>query len=119
MQSLFLSLYWSLSLLTARAFAQVFNGPGLTGGVDTAAQIEGPVNGSLREIVLSYLSTVLDFLALAGVVMVVIAGFYMVLGNGGEESKEKAKKIILYTVIGIVIIFFARAVVGFFLYYLP
>lgn len=67
-----------------------------------------------REITIDILKFTLSFLALAAVIMIIVAGFFLVLGGGSEASAGKAKKIILYTVIGLVIIFFARVIVGFF-----
>lgn len=108
-----------MALLPSRAFAQVFNGSGLEGGVNTAAGIEGPAKATLREVILSMFYKALSFLALAGIVMVVVAGFYLVLSNGRDEAKDKAKKIILFVVIGLLVVFIARSLVGFFLYGLP
>ena len=108
-------LYWTIT----QASAQVFNGPGIVGGVGVAQQIDGPLNMTLRDIVLNFLYKALGFLALAGVIMIVVAGFMMVLSGGDDTTKDKAKKIILYVVIGIIIIFLARAVVGFLLTGLP
>ena len=108
-------LFLTLRGLLPRAAAQVFDGPGLGGGVELAGQIDGPLHGTLREVILSFLYKALSFLALAAVIMIVAAGFYMVLSNGSDEAKDKAKKIILYVIIGLVIIFIARSLVGFFL----
>ena len=112
---LLLSLYWNVSTVVSRASAQVFNGPGLEGGVSEAAQINGPIQGTLREAILSMFYKALGFLALAAVVMVVAAGIVMVLSGGNETAKDRAKKIILYVVIGLIIVLIARALVGFFL----
>ncbi|MSR86852.1 hypothetical protein EXS70_01630 [Candidatus Peribacteria bacterium] len=108
-------LFLTLRGLLPRAMAQVFDGPGLEGGVDVATLIDGPLHGTLRFVILEFFYKALGFLALAAVVMVVAAGFYMVVGQGAEDSKEKAKKIILYVVIGLIIVFVARSVVGLFL----
>ncbi len=104
-----------LALLPSRVAAQVFNGGSLVEGISRARNIEGLAHGSLRETVLRILLRVLDFLALAAVVFIVIAGIYLIAGGGTDESKEKAKKIILYVIIGLLVIFFARMIVGFFL----
>ena len=102
------------------AFAQsVFNGPGLEGGTTVAGQIEGPSKSELREIIVNMLQFVLTFLALAGVVMVVIAGLYLVFSNGNDDQKNKAKSIIKYVIYGILVCLFARALIGFFTKGLP
>ena len=95
--------------------AQTFGGPGLYGGVTAATQIEGPAHGTLREVVLAILYNVLNFLALAGVVVIVAAGVYLVVSFGKDEAKDRAKKMILYVIIGLLIVLFARFIVGFFL----
>ncbi len=110
MNTLLLRAYFFVST----ASAQVFNGPGLEGGVAQAAQINGPIKQPLRAVILSFLYKALGFLALAGVIMVVAAGIYMVLSGGEEGAKDKAKKIILYVVIGLIIVFLARSLVGLF-----
>ncbi len=111
MNSLLISSYFLLS----RAHAQVFNGPGLEGGVAQAGMINGPVQAPLRDVLLSFLYKALNFLAFAGVVMIIIAGFTFVLSGGSETAKDRAKKIILYVIIGLIVVLFARAGVGFFL----
>ncbi|MBT4119858.1 MAG: hypothetical protein HOE29_02985, partial [Candidatus Peribacter sp.] len=88
---------------------------GATGG----ANIFGPVptlNGTatgtdIRVVIRDILTTVLGFMALAAVVVIVIAGILMVVSLGDEQAKDRAKRIILYAVIGLFIILFARAIV--------
>ena len=106
-------------MFVLKAHAQVFNGPGLEGGVGVAAQIEGPQHTTLRAIILSMFYKALSFLALAGVVMIVVAGFYLVLSGGSETAKDRAKKIVLYVVLGLIVVLLARSIVGFFLNGLP
>lgn len=79
--------------------------PGTPSAVDKAG---------VRDLILRLLSFVLDFLAIASVVFIVIAGFYLVFSQGGDEQKDKAKKIILYVILGLIVILFARVIVGFF-----
>lgn len=85
------------------------------------ANVDIPVgNGqNLRETIIDIINFVLSFLALAAVIMIIVAGFFLVLGGGSEASATRAKKIILYTVIGLLIIFFARVIVGLFTKELP
>lgn len=97
--------------------ATVFNGGGLQTGLGIAAGIQGPLAGGggangLRSPIINVLRTVLSFLSLVAVITIVIAGIYMIMSNGNEDAKNKAKTIILYTVIGLLIIFFARVIVG-------
>lgn len=96
-------------------FAQVFDGGGLQEGIGHAEQIEGLANVGIREVVLNILLAVLNFLALAAVIAIIVGGFYLVLGGGTETSRDKAKNIIIYVIVGLIVIFFARVIVAFFL----
>jgi hypothetical protein len=99
--------------------AQIYNGGGIPDGVNATAGITGVSSGDPRSVVVSILATVLNFAALAAFVMVVIAGFYLVLSNGDDERKEKAKKTIFYTLIGLVVLLFSRIIVEIFTEWLP
>ena len=68
----------------------------------------------IRDVILRALAFVLDFMALAAVIFVVIAGIRLIVSGGSDEQKDKAKKIILYVIIGLLVILFARVIVGFF-----
>ncbi|MDP7069449.1 MAG: hypothetical protein QF815_02885, partial [Candidatus Peribacteraceae bacterium] len=74
---------------------------GNTGGTD------------IRAVVLNILTTVLSYMALIAVVVIVIAGILMVISLGDEQAKDRTKRIILYTIIGLFIILLARALVKF------
>lgn len=90
------------------AFAQ-FGGdiPDLPGTADP-----GTNANSIRDIIIRILIAVLNFLALVAVVVVVIAGIRLIVSQGEEEEKNKAKKTIIYALIGLVIVLFARVIVG-------
>ena len=111
-----------LEVLPARLFfaitacAQVFDGPGLQGGADTARQIKGPAKMTLRDVILTLLFQVLGFLALAAVIVIIIAGLILIFSIGDDTKKDTAKKTIIFTIIGLLVILFARAIVGFVLY---
>lgn len=72
-----------------------------------------------RDIILEALKLVLDFLALAAVIFIIIAGIRLIVSGGSDEQKDKAKKTILYVIIGLLIVLFARVIVGFFTEVLP
>lgn len=76
--------------------------------------ISGVSKKDPRDFILNILLTVLSFVNLIGVVVVVIAGLYLIFSNGNEEQKDKAKKILLYLIIGLLLLFFARVIVAFF-----
>jgi hypothetical protein len=92
------------------AFAQGFAGeiPAIP-GTPSAVDKQG-----IRDIILRALQFVLDFLALAAVIFIVIAGIRLLVSQGSDEQKDKAKKTILFVIIGLMVILFARVIVGFF-----
>ncbi len=109
-----------VALNAPRALAQVFDGPGLEGGVDAARDIKGPITGtSLRDTVIKALAFILDFLALAATVMIIAAGAVLIVSMGNEEAKNKAKAIVKYVIFGLVLILFARFIVSFFTVAVP
>lgn len=69
--------------------------------------------GDLKAAIAEVMKTVLDFVALIAVVMIVVAGIRYIISQGEEQEKEKAKKMIIYVVIGLLIILVARAIVTF------
>ncbi|MSR87398.1 hypothetical protein EXS70_04495 [Candidatus Peribacteria bacterium] len=68
----------------------------------------------VRNIILNALTFVLDFLALAAVVFIVIAGIRLIVSQGSDTQKDAAKKTILFVIIGLLVILFSRVIVGFF-----
>lgn len=67
-------------------------------------------NTDLRAFILNVLNWVLSFLGLIAIGVIIFAGYMYVVG--GEESNEKAKKMILYAAIGIVVILSSYALVN-------
>jgi succinate dehydrogenase/fumarate reductase cytochrome b subunit len=96
----------SLFMNVHSALAQ-FAGPSDVPGLPNATDPQG-----IRNIITKILTTVLNFLALIAVVVVVIAGIRLIVSQGEEEAKEKAKKTILYALAGLVIVLFARVIVS-------
>src|SRR3989344_5256716 len=95
------------------ALAQFYNGPGIVGGISHAEAVGGVTGQNIRTVILNLLLAVLLFMGLAAVVVIVIAGIWLVVSVGDESAKEKAKKIILYALVGLIIIALAAGVVLF------
>lgn len=95
----------SSSLLFAeKAFAFGGSVPGaLPGGTD------------IKAVVLTLLNSALNLLGLLAAVVIVIAGIRLIFSQGDETAKEAAKKTILYAIVGLLIILFAKAIVTFIL----
>ena len=68
---------------------------------------------ALRDTILDVLATVLNFMALVAVVVIVIAGIRLVVAGAEDQQREKAKKMIIYTIVGLIIIILASAIVSF------
>lgn len=109
-----MSMYDRLSL---RVWAALTAG---TAFVSSAFALAGPPsvpglseNLDLEKVITDVLGWVLDFVALLAVVFIVISGIRLIISQGEEQEKEKAKKSIIYVVIGLIIILLSRAIVAF------
>src|SRR3989344_5325553 len=98
----------ALSFLSApKAFAQDLFGPVPDiGGVDAGSTDE------IRTGILNVLDIILSFMALIAVIVIVIAGIRLVVSQGEEAEKDKAKKTIFYAIIGLIVILLAQAIVS-------
>ena len=67
---------------------------------------------SLREAILTWTNFFLGFLALIAMLALIYAGFLYVTTLGNEEQAKKAKNIVAWVVIGIIVIFLAYALVN-------
>jgi drug/metabolite transporter (DMT)-like permease len=70
----------------------------------------GP-NGTLQKVtnIISYLT------GIAAVIMLVIGGLMYVLSNGDSSKISAAKTTVIYALVGLVVIVFARAIILFFI----
>ncbi len=68
--------------------------------------------GDLRETIKGVLTFVLGFLGLLAVIMVIYGGFIYLTAAGDTEKAGKGKTVIMYSVIGLVIIFISFALVN-------
>lgn len=101
------------TLSASHTYAQIFQGPGLIEGVNIADNVSDLPNANdPHRTIGNWLTAILNFVALIAVIMIIIAGFYLVLSLGEDEKKDKAKKIIFYTLIGLIVLLFARIIVG-------
>lgn len=67
---------------------------------------------SIRSLVLTIMNFALSFLGFVAVIMVIGAGILYVTSAGNDERTGQAKKILLYSVIGIVLILASFALVN-------
>lgn len=85
-------------------FAAIFGGDGIV----------GPFNLQVIEnIILQIARNILSYVGLLAVIMIIIAGIYLIANGGDDGARDKAKKIVLYTVIGLIVILLSSALVNF------
>lgn len=101
-----------LALLPGAARAAVFEGGGIDSGLSQASGVTGVASGDPRTIAANVITAILNFMALFAVIAIVIAGIYMIVSLGNEEQRDRARRIVFYTLIGLVIILLARILVG-------
>ena len=97
----------ALSMLGLAAHAAILN------PTDVPSSVTESTGGqtSLRALVLTIVDYFLGFLGLLAVIMVIYGGITYVASAGNDEAVGKAKKIIMYALIGIVIILLSFVVV--------
>lgn len=95
----------------ASVLAQVYSGGGLEQGVQAASGVQGPIKGSIDHAVVSIVNNILNYVALAAVVAIIVAGLYMILTGGAQA--DKAKTIIIWTLVGLAVILLAKIIVNF------
>ena len=94
---------------TAHAYSAVYSGSGLSPSPISGLSSDTSVNSIVTKIINFVLNLVLIF----GVLAIVIAGIYLITSNGDEGQKDKAKMIILYVAIGIIVVLMAKVIVLF------
>jgi len=103
-----------LAIPAGHALAQVYNGPGLQQGTDGLG-VEGIKAGDLRTTIANIVNKILTYVALIAVVVIIIAGLYLIFSLGNDTARDTAKKIVLYTAIGLILILISKALVMFFI----
>ncbi len=87
-------------------------------GINTVPDIGNLPGGTsansetLMSLIVSIVELVLNFIAILAVIFIIIAGIRLIVSQGEEEQKEKAKKTIIYVIIGLIVIILARMIVG-------
>ena len=94
--------------------AQVYSGGGIAEGISDAGKtglLAPSDDADLKTVIGAIVNTALGFVSLLAVAVIVIAGLYLILGLGSDSSRETAKKIVLYVVIGLLVILLAKILV--------
>lgn len=92
--------------------ASVQDGLNQVSGVDLPKGGVGVNASGVREKIVVTLNFLISFLALIAVIAIIIAGLLLILGAGSDASVQRAKKILIYTLVGLLVIFFSRVIVG-------
>lgn len=108
---------------TIRAFSPgdaLYNGLGFVFGLQQAQRIQDideDCIGSacLRRKIGNAVNLALSFAALIAVTVIIIGGFYLLLGLGSDTSRDNAKRIIIFTGVGLIILLLAKTIVAFFI----
>lgn len=83
-----------------------------TGSVVVPGKIKDPFGGkSLSAIANQFIMILLALIVIVAVVVIIVAGFRMITGGGNPDQIAKAKKAIIWAIIGIVVAFMSFAIV--------
>ena len=87
---------------------------GLIEDTDSPTTISGSTSwgGSLRSAVLVVINFFLFFLGLVATIFVIYGGFLYITAGGDDGKVESAKKILMYSVIGIIICLMSFAIIN-------
>lgn len=100
----------SASAWVSTAYAQLGPPPDI-GGLPSSTPTS---SGEVKDVIIKVLTFVLDFLSLIAVIFIIIGGIRLIVSQGEEEAKDKAKKTILYVIVGLIVVLLSRVIVGFF-----
>ncbi len=107
-----ISIRSSLASVSAVATSMLFAAKAWAGtSLSAVPSVTGANN--LHAGVVAVVNAVLNFVALIVLVLIVIAGFRILLSQGDEGARDDAKKTIIYLIIGLIIIVFAKAITNF------
>ena len=87
-----------------------------TGAIFTTECLQDPSETQLLLLLVKILNYINTFVAIITVIMIVYAGFLMLTSSGDEERIKKAKNIIKYAAVGLVVLFASYIAYRFFLY---
>ncbi len=69
---------------------------------------------NLGDLIIKYVNFILPYLTLAAFVGFVVAGFFYVTAYGSEEQLKKAKQILIWSVVGMILVIASYTIVQFF-----
>ncbi len=75
-------------------------------------EVTGAIHGEMASTVVQFINYFLGFLGLLAVTMIIYAGVLFVTAQGDDQQLNKAKKVILWAVVGILIIMLSFVIVN-------
>ncbi len=104
--------FFLLFVSASDAHAAVYGGSGIQSGLSLFSGLGGISTAtSVPQLISIFVTFLLNIVLIIAVLAIIIAGIYLIVSNGDEGNKDKAKNIIFYVAIGIVLILFARVLV--------
>lgn len=103
-----------VALIAALLIGDIASAGSLINPGDNPELISGATGGTgdLRGIVKTILNFFLGFLGFVATIMVIYGGVLYVTSAGNDENVAKAKKILMYAVVGIIIILISFALIN-------
>jgi len=91
----------------------LFAFPSIMHGNGTVISIDNPLEADSFEDLINAVINFIFYISLGiAPLMVIVAAIYLITAGGNPDNVQKAKDIILYTCIGLLIIFLARALIA-------
>ncbi len=100
-------IFWLANAGSALATNAIYGGGGISAGVSSASDT-GVSDTDLRQLIGDIVDEALLYVSLIAVAVIIIAGFYLILGMGSDNSRETAKKILIYVAVGLLVILLSK-----------
>lgn len=115
MLALMLSAAVAAALLASGTLpASIYGGGGLGAGLNAASGLGGiETSTDIRALIIKLVEFALNVVLILAIAAVIVAGIYLIVSGGDEGQKDKAKNIIIYALVGIILILFSRIIVLF------
>lgn len=113
--ALMLAVALTIGLLASRTLpASIYGGGGIDAGLNAAAGLGGiETSTDIKALIIKLVEFALNIVLVLAIAAVIVAGIYLIVSNGDEGQKDKAKNIIIYALVGIILILFSRVIVLF------
>jgi len=90
-----------------------YSGGGVEEGIEQANDLSTGGTTDVRETITSIMFGIITFLGIIAVLVIVIAGIILVVSGSDEGQRDKAIKMVIYAVVGLLIVLLAGAIVSF------